>query len=706
MNTYRGRTGPFLLFFTMGTLGVGAGCGDDSPSGGAGGSGGGETGGGGAEVGGNDVGPLTKPDAGITDCAAELVDDDGVCRPSLAKCPSSSVPDVDSGCVPVGPTCHASLQDDRGLCLAQGVACAEGHYPVPSLGCVPLDGATGCGTGTWGEVVEKAGDVHVDASYAGADSNGSRAKPFIALADALAASQPGGRVVLAAGTYQAGVTLSNALELRGVCASQVTLTAAAPSERVVTIAPGASDSVTLSDLTIAAPVGGVRVQSGAAAMARLHVRDVSYKAIEVTGAGTTATLDDSLIEDTTPGGSASLGIGIQSAAGASLVVHRTALLSTQTTALQAFGGDILADDVLIRDTAADPNGAGYSAAAQNGGTLTVRNAVMGDNYQGIYVASDTTIDTSALGATVEGASDRVAVVDGALTVTASVVADGDTWGITSYDGQSGDVLIEHTLLTGIDTGLYGGSGISLAEGGTVRRSAFAGNVGPSLTVVKDATIDGVVVEDGHFDASLGLGSSITVADGGDVTIDRSYVRGVEDVGILTAPYLGLPGTLTIRHTRIEDLPGVMGAVGLGIGLGSPDISAVIEDTVIEDVTSAGIASVDAPLIVRRSRISNVAPGALNRFVDGEAAVGPIADGVLFLGESALPPLTLEDSWIENAQRAGVLASMGAHTMDRVRVTGGGVGVALRDGATVTRTDCDLSGSSAEVEDPTSLLIPP
>src|SRR4051812_35623373 len=41
-------------------------------------------------------------DVGLRGCAAVFVDQDGVCRPSLDKCPAGKLPKFDVGCVDVG----------------------------------------------------------------------------------------------------------------------------------------------------------------------------------------------------------------------------------------------------------------------------------------------------------------------------------------------------------------------------------------------------------------------------------------------------------------------------------------------------------------------------------------------------------------------------------------------------------------------------
>lgn len=149
----------------------------------------------------------------------------------------------------------------------------------------------------------------------------------------------------------------------------------------------------------------------------------------------------------------------------------------------------------------------------------------------------------------------------------------------------------------------------------------------------------------------------------------------------------------------------MGNMGVGIGLAAPKMAVTIEDTIVAGAHAAGVEVVDTALALRRSIVRGVAQGKTNDLHEGNATVGPIADGVLFVGATGARGLTLEDVWIEDAVRAGVMASTGAHALTRVRVRGAAVGLALRDGATAAQADCDIVGSAAVTEDPSALLVP-
>ncbi|MBL8740939.1 MAG: hypothetical protein JNK04_07595, partial [Myxococcales bacterium] len=633
-----------------------------------------------------------------------FVDDDGACRPSLAKCPLGSVPDVDTGCVPVGvPDCAEAFIDSRGLCLPAESDCDAGSFPVPSLGCVPIDGDAGCGTGTWGNVPDAAENIYVDASFVGT-SDGSIDLPFASLTAALAAAASGSRIVLAAGTYSVDAPLTSGVELRGVCASQVTLTAADDAVQVLSLSAPAGETIIVSDVTVSASVDGIRVFSGDAEIRRAVIRDVHHKAVEVGGTGTTALLERVLVRDTTLGGNADVGIGVQALSGAEVTVRESALVRTHTVALQAYGGALGADDVFVAETLADPSGHGNGAAGQAGGVLTLKRSVFRESVGGVYVGAETTIEDCVLGTVLDPVGDKITMTDGELVLRRTAAVDGDTWGITVYEGTPGPVVMEHLLMADIGSGEYGGSGISLAEPATVRRSTFTRNLGPSITAVKNTQLDGVVVEETFTDTSVGLGAGIVALDGGLISIHRSYLRDVEDAALLVGENSGGAGTVSLSRSRIEALPGIDGFGGIGVGINAPNVTVTIEHTVIDDVHAVGVLSADTSVTIESSVVRSVAPNNVNLLVPESADVGPIADGVMFVGTEE-HGLTLNDVWIEAAERVGVTLAGGTHALTGVHASGASVGLALRDGAVATQDGCDFTENTLPTEDPSDVVVP-
>lgn len=695
------RRNSFLL------LGIGlvvAACGDDSVPGGSGGDGGaGGVGGIGTEGGSGGSGKLSKPSAGLVDCAQEFLEE-GVCRPSLAKCSPGSVVDIEQGCLPVGVTdCDPGFVDARGICLPHAADCEPGSFPVPTQGCVAIDGELGCGVGTWGNVEDAAENLYVDGAYAGGDSDGTQAKPFTQLAAALAEANADSRVVLAAGEYEAGVTLPPGVELRGVCASQVTLLAAADSGAILLL-DQAGAAVTVSDLTLTGDAMGARVNSGELTLRRVRFQGVASTALDVRGEGSVALLEESLVSDTVEG-SGNAAIGVYASSGAAVTVSRSAVLRSRSTSLAAASGaSLLAEDVLVEGTTVDSSGIGYSASAVGGAALTLRKAVLVDNAWGIYGGDSVTIEDSTLGRCVDEGSDHVSQVNGPLTIERTAIVDGNNWGVASFPGQQGLIRLEHVLIADLGIGAYGGAGVSLAEGGVLRSSTFTRLSGNPITLLTTSTVDGIVVEDISFDIAFGAGTGMVgLAEGGNISVEDSYFRNIPQVAIW---FDGTSETaFSVKRTQIEEMSGIQGEVGLGIVLRAPSSSVEIEDTWIDRSRAAGLMSVDTNVVLRRSLITAVLTGTSHEFTPDAPQVGPLGDGVLFTQEFGGGGVTMDSVWIEGAERAGFVASGGTHALTTTRVGGSPVGIALRDGATLTQTALELGDNEVEIEEPTTLVVP-
>ena len=649
---------------------------------------------------------LTAPAAGIDGCNAAFVEDDSVCRPLPSKCAAGTIPDIDAGCVPVGvPDCDPSFIDDRGLCLPTSGACTGDTFPVPTLGCVSIDGDLGCGTGTWGNVADDAVNVYVDASYANADSDGTKAKPFVTLANALTAAPAGSRLVLAAGSYQGGLIVSDAIEIRGVCASKVTLGATAASYFFSMNAPAGSD-IALSDLTIDSAVRGMLITSGNLALTRVRLEHLSEAALDARGNDTHVTIDGSLFKDTTVGGVENTGTGFRVQNGATLDITHSAVIHTSTVGIQAYDATINVDDVFIGDTILDPGQYGYLATSQEGGKLNIKNMAATHNAEGFW-AGNAKIDVvdSVIGETTDPLEgEHVFCYEGGdVSMTRCAIADGDTFGVHEAGGKfTGDTL----LVEDLGSTSLGGVGISSDKELHLTRTTIARVTGVGLGIYAKGDVSGLSITDVAPDSAKSS-SAIVVRDA-TATIDRTFVSGALQFGVLDAASGSKTGSLAISHTTVENIEGTpQGEWGLGLALGVATVPVSVADTRVAHVHGAGVLVSETTASLSRVFVSDVAESQLARIHSplAKSLTGPFADGVLFVGNDEAPTLTMEDVWIEGAVRSGVTLSTGDHSLTRVRAKDGPLGLGLRDGAAATVTDSDFSGNTAETEDPTELAVP-
>jgi hypothetical protein len=684
------------------------GCGGDGGGGGGGNTG---TGGTSSMTGTGGVSP-TAPEAGISDCAAKLIDADGVCRPSLAKCAAGTIPDVDQGCVPVGvPACAAMFVDARGLCLPDAAACAAGSYPVPSLGCVPIDGA-GCGTGTWGDVIQAAGDVYVDPTYTASDADGSRAKPYGALPAAIAAAPAGARIVLAAGSYDGALELDHSLEIVGVCPSKVTLTAASTDTRVVTADPGAGGKVTLRRLTVDATCPGLGVRSGDALVEDVVLQHVSWKGIEISGASTTATVRRTLVTDTSNGGAEKIGIGAQANGGGTLTLEHSAVVRARTSGLQAVSGTVHASDVFVGDLLPDGGGNATLAAAV-GGEMILEGSVLRGGKSGATVFKTGKLELHhgvVAGTTDTSYGSSVGVVDAAsvAVVDGSALVDSANWGLNQY---AGTLTSANNLIADITGGPYGGLGIGSFGKLTSSHDVVARTTGIAVQVTQGAQLEGLVVDGVARSADLRTSLGVSIGDPGVVTLKRSYVTGAEDYGVqLVSNSSGKPGGVELDRCLVEKITGRCGGTMLGVGIGGMGpLTVTLTGTRIQDVHGAGLVLTGASATITGSRVIGVTPSAVpaTRFPAGGKTTPGIADGLVFHAGSASLGVTVSDTWFEGFARAGLTLSTGAHTLTGVHASGGQYGLALEDGATATQSGCDFTGNSqGDVVDPGTLATPP
>jgi hypothetical protein len=150
---------------------------------------------------------------------------DGTClEPGIppGACAAGFVHDGDRSCEPILPD-----------------ACAAGLMAVP--GDATCREVAPCGDSTWGEIAVAADTQFVDLSYAGMDSDGSAAKPWLTIQAGIDAADDDATVAVAAGTYPENlVILNKTITLAGRCPSMVEVVGSGtdPTLYVVTGAQG------------------------------------------------------------------------------------------------------------------------------------------------------------------------------------------------------------------------------------------------------------------------------------------------------------------------------------------------------------------------------------------------------------------------------------------------------------------------------------
>jgi hypothetical protein len=313
--------------------------------------------------------PPPVPPAALPTCAAlELAMPDGRCaRPGIPVdgCAEGFVHDGAYGCDAVLPA----------------ETCADGSMAVPGeTACRPV---MGCGQGKWGAIPIDATTQHVDGSYTGTDSDGSEAKPWISIDDAITAAASGAIIAVAEGTYLEDVDITGKpVRIWGVCPERVEIVGQGMQPGTVFIHTVAS-GVEVRGISVRAPGFGL-VVSGAEGVIfdRVWVREAVSRGfdIERTLGPASATIQSSLIERSHE---LAVYIGGGQVTVASSVVRGGSPGASQTT------GHGVHVQISCTNAGCDPNARG---------TLEMIGSLVEDTVEvGVYVTgSDATLDATVV----------------------------------------------------------------------------------------------------------------------------------------------------------------------------------------------------------------------------------------------------------------------------------------------------------------------
>src|SRR5262245_38384618 len=155
----------------------------------------------------------------LPSCGDESLETTPVPPPPDDGCAPGERPLDDGACQPAGVVaCAAGFEaDGTGGCRAilPAEPCPKGSMAVP--GETSCREVSPCGRGKWGERPPPTGALYVDAAYLGGDGDGSEAKPYTTIEDAVLSAPRGATVVVAEGSYAEHVDLNAPITLRGRC---------------------------------------------------------------------------------------------------------------------------------------------------------------------------------------------------------------------------------------------------------------------------------------------------------------------------------------------------------------------------------------------------------------------------------------------------------------------------------------------------------
>lgn len=621
---------------------------------------------------------------GVEACAEGFrADGQGGCEAVLpAECaPSTIATPGDLACRPVGVDACAEgfTLDDGGCATSLPEPCDD----LPSLkaGCVPT---AECPTDAWPAGTE--GALHVDRTYTGSDADGSVARPFATLAEALASATPSrNTVVLTDGKYEISTRIAQPLTIVGRCPERVSLFSRA-SAPVLTLA----SDVTLRGLTITGFGQGVRVESGTARIESCRVVDTGAEAIDVVRTGATpslsvqhsivaratgvgiaiegakATLQETAIRDTRvdASGGGGVGLGLRRVGTTRAEVEARALVITGSArdAIFVTGSQLSLLGSLIRATAqgSGPTGYGvYADATGVGPELVVRDSVIqATRGLGIAVFGGTaTIDRTTVEGTTAGSADetfggmlfgvdKTTKKPATATVTRCMVRNNQGTGI-SFGGASGeaastivrDTISSKRAQTGCGVRVQAASlvpalapdvnlhDLLVERAQTCGFGLAAGSIHLSSVVVRDVAPD-------TTEKKYGTGVTAFVVDPSNqphLFLERSRIERVHDAGVLA-----FGAQVEISATLIRDVLQREGGVyGHGVhlsadpttGLGS---TGTLKGCVVSGAFEAGVNVYQSSATIENTTIVETASSE-GLFGDGITVGGIMSrDGVPLL----------------------------------------------------------------------------
>jgi hypothetical protein len=417
---------------------------------------------------------------GVEGCApGEMPLEDGGCQPAGIPphlCGAGFEPDGTMGCNPVLPP----------------AACPAGQMAIPGdVACRPV---AICPDGEYGDAPIEGTTQFVNGSYGGTDSDGSQAKPWTRIQDAIDAAAPGAVVAIAAGSYVEWIDLRfKALRIWGHCPSTVEIV---------------GDSTGFAAVFLEDGIAGTEVRN-----------------LRITGAQVGITLSGSenvLVDQVWIHGTKSRGINLQNDWGpTAMTVTRSLIEGAAEFGVYVSGSRLVLEDSLVRDTQAAYGNFGRGLNVQGDpvskvrSDARVRGSLLERNREvAVYIAgSDASIERTVVRDTLPQESDGlfgrgIGVEDevetgesSAAQITASVLernrdvgvmigrstaiieatvvrdtvqADADQKGgrgivVQPFDGMPSDAIIRWSLLErNVEVGLFLAGSIGSVEGLRVR----------------------------------------------------------------------------------------------------------------------------------------------------------------------------------------------------------------------------------------------
>jgi hypothetical protein len=608
-----------------------------------------------------------------------------------SACAPGFVHDGDAACEPVLPA----------------APCSDGSMALPGEPrCRPV---APCGAGRWGDAPVDAATEHVDGAYAGADSDGSAARPWKTIQAGIDAAAAGGLVVVAEGSYVENLLVSGkAVRLWGRCPSLVTVLGpggaiaalevkhvplgveirrlAVTGKTNGVVVSGDASGVVLDELWIHdTMLGGLSTEDyvgPAEGMLRRSLVDRA-RGFGIACGGARLRIEDVAVRATVPA-AFDLGDGLRvipgHAGGPGLLEARRVWVERSVGAgVVVVGSEAILDGVVVRGTEpASPQATAGGVAVVHGSEpdaearASLRRSLIEEGALSLVVlggaealVEDTVLRGLADGppAVARGASvESLFGLPSKLTMRRTLVDRVRDMGVFLADSEA---TVEATVVRDVRSGPMGlGQGVFLQADGLgpapraiVQDSVIERAEEFGVVVQGDLLLEGSIVRDSGGDARpqipvLTSGAGVQVQRGGTGEVSRLTVRASllernRPTGIAVLGCEALVEASEIRQTALTPV----GTAGIGVHVQYVDgpARATVLGTLVEESHSGGVSALSAALRLEGSVVRRTRPRADGLLGDGAVAVRHIQH-----------PAELEvvRSVIAESARAGI-ASFGA-----------------------------------------------
>lgn len=553
-------------------------------------------------------------------------------EPTFDDCLAGELALPGSGCVAVGPRACSALWDpqETGCEAGQLLPCAEGWEAADDGAyCIPLLDECGKGErplfgGGCQRVVPEKADCPAgpfpavpegEVLFVSADSSceagcGLEQAPYPNIQAAVDAAGKGAHVLVAPGSYDEGVVVTDEVHIVGACGSTVVLMGGASPPDDETLAGGLVFAGSLN-----ASAGGLRIDGYAHGVVVVGGANVTLASMDISADGYGLYVEGSTVDatrlwihdmsaDSPP---APAGMGLDVVMGGALTLSESLVESALATGIMVTGNaEAVISDSTVRAT--QLNGAGkkgYGLLLSGGSTAQLENCVLDGNGSVNIKLTDAGTQLSAQGCVVR---DGQVNGDGAggygLQLGYGSSADftrgwldGNTaMGLGVFNAGT-SAIVRGTVIRGTRQNDLGdsGSGVEASQGAELLLSGclLDDNTKAGIATTDAGTIvtvAGTVIRRTKLAASGTLGTGIGAETGTRVFATHTLLEENDMTGI-AAGYQGTEVELeacTIRNTRSLPDDGLYG-VGFQATNGA---AGVLKSSLVEDNVTMGIMTAD------------------------------------------------------------------------------------------------------------------